>query len=128
MPKNPIGHQFHVPARKLTNLAIVDATAGEPAKTLGATSSGMARGGKIYHLVGPPLRGLIRADVTIGVLSQGVNSNNAMGPLKLRNTIGLCIGTHHCPVNEANPGRTTPNPRATLARAMVAGPRRQGSN
>ena len=109
MPKNPIGHQFHVPARKLTNLAIVDATAGEPAKTLGATSSGMARGGKICHLVGPPLRGLIRADVTMGVLSQGVNSNNAMGPLKLRNTIGLCIGTHRCPVT-------------------AVGPRRQGSN
>jgi hypothetical protein len=93
----------------LTNLAIVDATAGEPAKTLGAMSRGMARGGKIYHLVGPPLRGLIRTDVTMGVQSQGVKSNTAMGPLKLRKTIGLCIGTHRCPVT-------------------VAGPRRQGSN
>jgi hypothetical protein len=94
----------------LTNLAIVDATAGEPAKTLGSMSGGMARGGKIYHLVGPPLRGLLRTDVTMGALSQGVDSSTSMGPLNLRKTIGLCIGTHHCQVNEANPGRTTPNP------------------
>ena len=109
MPKNTIGRQFRLPARELTKIAIVDATAGGPAKTLGAMSSGMARGGKIYHLFGPPLRGLIRTDVTMGALSQGVNSNTAMGPLKLRKTIGLCIGTHRCPVT-------------------VAGPRWQGSN
>ena len=109
MPRNTIGRQFRLPARELTKIAIVDATAGGPAKTLGAMSSGMARGGKIYHLVGSPLRGLIRTDVTMGALSQGVNSNTAMGPLKLRKTIGLCIGTHRCPIT-------------------VAGPRRQGSN
>jgi hypothetical protein len=59
LPKNAVGHQStRVPARELTNMANADATAGELAKTLGATTSVMARGGKIY-LFGPPLRGLI---------------------------------------------------------------------
>jgi hypothetical protein len=79
----------------LTSIAIVDETAGELAKTLGATSSGMAGARKIY-LVRRPFRGLIRTDVSKGV---------AMGPLKLRKTIGLSIGMHRCPVTVADPRR-----------------------
>ena len=108
MPKNTVGLQFRVPARELTNITIVDATAGELAKTLGATSSGMARARKIY-LVRPPFRGLIRTDVTMGVLSQGVTRNAAMGPLKLRKTIGLSIGMHRCPGTVADPRRKGSN-------------------
>ncbi len=126
-PKITVGHQSRA-ARELTNIAILVATAGELAKTLGATSSGMVRVRKIY-LVGPrPFRGLIRTEVTIGVLSQGVASFAAMGPLKLRKPIGLCIGTHRCLVNEASPAKATPSSPAAVARATVVGPRWQGSN
>jgi hypothetical protein len=52
---------------------IVEQTAGEMAKTPGAASSGMTRGGQIC-IVGPPIPASTGADVTVGTASRGVIS------------------------------------------------------
>ena len=101
-----------------TSTVIVGQTPGEPAKTLFAASSGMARGVQIL-LVGPPTRVLSRTNVTIGAASpQGGISKAAMGPAKPRKTVGL-----HSRVHEARLGEGSTHPRTPI-RAPVAGPLR----
>ena len=99
-----------------TSTVIVGQTPGEPAKTLFAASSGMARGVQI-RLVGPPTRVLSRTNVTIGAASpRGVISKVATGPVKLRKTVGL-----HSHVHEARSKEGPVHPRTPI-RAPVAGP------
>ena len=98
-----------------TSTVIVGQTPGEPAKTLFAASSGMARGVQI-HLVGPPVRMLARTIVTVGAASpQCVISKAAMGPVKSPKSIGLRALVH-----EARSSKRSAHPRAPI-RAPVAG-------
>jgi hypothetical protein len=60
---------------------------------------GYVTGGWHARLLGPRTRVLTRTDVTIGAASLGVI--RAIGLVKSRKTIGLCIGTHRCKVHLA---------------------------
>jgi hypothetical protein len=78
---------------------------------------------------GPTIRVPSLANVTIGAASgQVVISKAAIEPAIPAETIGLCIRPRQCQVHELTSGENTPSLRATVARAVAAGPRRLRSN